>query len=390
MPGYTIFVIITGLVTVLVLTAPRRPRFLVLLATYLAPSYNELPFQFLLLIAASVLPEYWQGRPLLRADWLGLALVTLVACGLVVIAVQGFRARAVLRSALDDGLGEGWRGAVAPRHLAGLEGGPRWWRVLFAPFLTARSNVVRVPDLSYGPAGRENRLDLYRPKAPTSGAPVLIYFHGGQYVGGSKRLGSAELLRRLASHCWVTISANYRLRPRAGFYDHLADAKRVIAWVREHGAEHGADGRTVFIAGGSAGGHLAAIAAQTQNEPRYQPGFEDADTSVTAAVGLYGWYGGYYELGGANSDGGPLGHAAGGAPPFLIAHGTLDTMATIETAERLVGHLRRGSRHPVVYAPLPGGHHGFDVFCSLRFQAVVDAVEAFAGWVLARTTEEAG
>lgn len=154
MPGYTIFVIITGLVTVLVLTAPRRPRFLVLLATYLAPSYNELPFQFLLLIAASVLPEYWQGRPLLRADWLGLALVTLVACGLVVIAVQGFRARAVLRSALDDGLGEGWRGAVAPRHLAGLDGGPRWWRVLFAPFLTARSNVVRVPDLSYGPAGR--------------------------------------------------------------------------------------------------------------------------------------------------------------------------------------------------------------------------------------------
>ena len=51
------------------------------------------------------------------------------------------------------------------------------------------------------------------------------------------------------------------------FPDHLIDAKRVIAWVREHGPEYGADPSKVFVAGSSAGGHLAALAALTPNDP---------------------------------------------------------------------------------------------------------------------------
>jgi acetyl esterase/lipase len=65
----------------------------------------------------------------------------------------------------------------------------------------------------------------------------------------------------------------------------------VIAWVREHGHEYGADPAVVFVAGSSAGGHLAAMAALTPNDPAFQPGFEHADTSVTAATPLYGYYG---------------------------------------------------------------------------------------------------
>src|SRR5690606_36252529 len=95
-----------------------------------------------------------------------------------------------------------------------------------------------------------------------------------------------------------------RLRPHAGFHDHLTDVKRVLAWVREHGPRYGADPGTLVLAGGSAGAHLATIAALTQHDPRYQPGFEDADTSVSAVVGLYGWYGGYYEEGGPASEAG--------------------------------------------------------------------------------------
>ena len=69
--------------------------------------------------------------------------------------------------------------------------------------------------------------------------------------------------------------------------------KKVIAWVREHGHEYGADPTVLFVAGSSAGGNLAATAALTPNEPRFQPGFEHVDTSVTAAISLYGYYGGY-------------------------------------------------------------------------------------------------
>jgi acetyl esterase/lipase len=87
-----------------------------------------------------------------------------------------------------------------------------------------------------------------------------------------------------------------------------------MAWIREHGHEYGADPSTLFLSGGSAGGHLSSIAALTQNDPRYQPGFEGADTSVTAVASLYGWYGGYYEMGGPASEVGVLGHPADDVP----------------------------------------------------------------------------
>ncbi len=62
------------------------------------------------------------------------------------------------------------------------------------------------------------------------------------------------MLYRLAGRGWVCISANYRLSPAARFPDHLVDAKKVIAWVREHGARYGADASNLVVAGSSAGG----------------------------------------------------------------------------------------------------------------------------------------
>jgi acetyl esterase/lipase len=71
----------------------------------------------------------------------------------------------------------------------------------------------------------------------------------------------------------------------------VIDVKKVIAWARAHADEYGADPAFVVVAGSSAGAHLAATAALTANDPTFQPGFEEADTTVAAAVGLYGYYG---------------------------------------------------------------------------------------------------
>jgi acetyl esterase/lipase len=249
------------------------------------------------------------------------------------------------------------------------------------PFVLRPRQVEALRNLSYGDAGRYNQLDLYRHRSTPAGAPVLVYFHGGGFYGGRKSFEGRALLFRLASQGWVTISANYRLRPDASFFDHLTDVKKVIAWVRQNGQLYGADPSTLFLAGGSAGGHLSSIAALTQNNPRYQPGFEDVDTSITAVASLYGWYGGYYEMGGPETEVGVLGHDAGQAPPFFIAHGEDDTLAHVETARRFVAHLRSASPNPVVYAELPHGQHAFDLFHSFRFSAVVDGIEAFAARV---------
>ena len=66
--------------------------------------------------------------------------------------------------------------------------------------------------------------------------------------------------------------------------------KRALAWVKEHIAEYGGDPDFVAITGGSAGGHLSSLAALTPNVAAFQPGFEDADTTVQAAVPFYGVY----------------------------------------------------------------------------------------------------
>ena len=70
-----------------------------------------------------------------------------------------------------------------------------------------------------------------------------------------------------------------------------------------------------------------------------------------------------------------------------LSDGDLDTLATIEAARRLEAHLLSGSSTPVVFAELPGGHHGFDLFYSLRYEAVVDGIEAFTAWLQGRGME---
>ncbi|NUR88228.1 MAG: alpha/beta hydrolase, partial [Nonomuraea sp.] len=262
-----------------------------------------------------------------------------------------------------------------------------WGRILFLPVLKRRGDVRRIPNLSYGDAGRRNLLDVYQHRSRPQGAPVMIHLHGGHYDSGRKNSQSLPLLYRLAGQGWVCVSATYRLRPQAQHPDHLIDLKKIIAWVREHGHEYGADPSTVFVAGSSAGGHMAALAALTPNDPAYQPGFEHADTSVTGAVYLNGWYGSYFGQGPESS---PLAHITADAPPFLVAHGDLDPLVPVAEARHFADALRRTSRNPVVYAELRGGNHAFDLYHSVRFEAVVDAVEAFAASVRSRRRRGSG
>lgn len=300
---------------------------------------------------------------------------------MAVSAWRGLRTDQVVGLALEQGLGTDWQDRV---HVSLRRHRP-WARILLLPGLMRRHDVERIPNIRYGDAGRRNLLDIYRRRDTPHNGPVLIYFHGGGYTSGAKNREARPLLYRLAGQGWVCISANYRLRPQTTFPGHQIDAKKVIAWVREHAPEYGADPSRLFVAGSSAGSNLAALCALTPNDPVFQPGFELADTSVTAAICLYGYYGHFFgeEPDATPSPNQPYAYLNPGAPPFLIAHGTKDALATVEGARNFVDRLRRVSDSTVVYAELPGGQHSFDLFHSPRFEAVVDGVEAFAAWVLA-------
>ncbi|HEX2132147.1 MAG TPA: alpha/beta hydrolase [Actinophytocola sp.] len=339
--GYLITVGIVAAGTYCALVAPARPRFLWPVTYRLGVLVSQVPFLVGYLLAGATAQTFAEGGIRGPVGW--------AAVGAAAVTVVGLAA--VVRRALASGA----------RDLP-------WARILFAPFAVRRRGVTRVRNLRYGPHGRRNLLDVYRPANPTG--RTLVYFHGGGYFSGRKNREARLLLYRLASRGWTCVSANYRLRPRATFPDHLADAKKVIAWAREQGVAQG----PVVVAGSSAGGHLATLCALTPGDPRYQPGFEDADTSVDAAVSLYGFYGHYY---GDVEDSSPFDHLRPDAPPILLAHGDRDSLVPVAQARDLATRLRETSTSRVTYLELPGAHHAFDLFVSIRFAALVHKIEDF-------------
>lgn len=379
--GYLAAVVLFACSALLALAPPRRPRALASIGFRLGLAINELPHVAFLLLLVSTIQAFAQGDIDSAGAWavVGLAIATAVV--LAAIAMRGSRAAQAVGRALDDGLGAGWRAAIDPAIAARLRRRLPYARIALRPFFARRRDVERTSNIGYGDAGKRNRLDVYRHRSHPPGGPTLIHLHGGRFVGGRKNSQSLPLLYRLASQGWTCVSANYRLKPAARFPDHLIDVKKAIAWVREHGPQHGADPAVLFVAGSSAGAHLASMAALTPNDPRFQPGFEDVDTTVAAAIGLGGYYG---PLDGDDSSlpSSPAAYVGPHAPPFFLAHGDRDTVVRVEGARRFAESLRRtGSSSPVVYAELPGAQHAFDLFHSVRFETVVDGIEAFAAWV---------
>jgi acetyl esterase/lipase len=335
----------------------------------------------------------WPGR-------VGLAVAVASWCGLVILAVQAGRARRVVESALDEGLGEGWSARKDPA-LAGTDRPERARLRLLVPLPRPGPAVDRLRHIDYwGDGARRHRLDVYRPRRSVAGAPVFLYIHGGAWILGDKREQGLPLMDYLASRGWVCVTANYGLSPRVAFPEHLIDCKRALRWVRGHIADYGGDPDFVAVGGGSAGGHLASLVALTPGDPEYQPGFGSADTSVAACVPFYGVYD-FTNRDGLRGRGlgrllertvmkeslagsrtayeraSPIDRVNGGAPPFFVVHGANDTLVPVREARGFVERLRRSSAAPVAYAELPGAQHAFEIFPSIRTAQVVAGVADF-------------
>jgi acetyl esterase/lipase len=376
--GYLTAVVIVALYTLLVLRAPRRPVGLAR-ATFLMTHWvNEYPFIALVALTASTAIALAQGDLTSGGGWVLLGVAVVTALGLLRVVRRAGSAGTVVADALAQQLGDGWRagdGAPAgPPRMSRL----RVLRDVIAPVPVRPRTVRRISNIAYGDAGKPNLMDLYRRRdAPAEPGPVLIHFHGGHFQAGRKSREALPLLYRLASEGWLCISANYRLRAAGQFPNSLVDAKAVIAWARTHGAEHGADPSRIAVAGGSAGGHLAAMAALTPNHPAFQPNGADVDTTVAAAVCLYGYYG---RRTSGERPSSPQDYITREAPPFLVAAGDNDNQIDVSHADQFVERLRGISAAPVVYFRLPGAQHSFDLFRSLRFDQVVDGIVDFLGW----------
>jgi acetyl esterase/lipase len=329
--------------------------------------------------------------------------------GLLGLNRVGRRADVTLTAALDQGLG-----ARRRTDSAGL-----WQRPVSSDGLAKQPGLVRMmrvyrdyahdADIAYGTHGAANYLDIWRrPDLDRAGqAPVLVQIPGGAWTSGNKRGQAHPLMSHLTELGWICVAINYRLSPRHTWPDQIVDVKRAIAWVKQNIAEYGGDPDFVTVTGGSAGGHLSALAALTANDSGFQPGFEHADTSVQAAVPFYGVYDftrtdralhpimvpfierlvikrrrrEAFDVFAAAS---PITHVGPKAPPFFVLHGRNDSFIPVEQARSFVTRLGEASLEPVVYAELPMAQHAFDILGSARASHAAVAVGQFLAEVYSR------
>jgi triacylglycerol lipase len=149
--------------------------------------------------------------------------------------------------------------AMGPEAVAGTA-------AALAPFVPAPS-VVPLRDLRYG-ADARHRLDLF---TPGPGArPVLVFVHGGGFVGGDKTRPGVHYYDNIAAWAaaqgWVGVNITYRLAPQHPFPAAREDVAAAIAWLRANIAAHGGDPERIILMGQSAGAahvadYLAAHAA---------------------------------------------------------------------------------------------------------------------------------
>lgn len=123
-------------------------------------------------------------------------------------------------------------------------------------------------DLTYPSAHGDNTLDLYLPNDADEPLPVIIWVHGGAYVGGDK--SDARLYATaLASEGYAVISMNYERAPEAKYPTPITQLGEVCAWVRTNAEAYTLDPERLILAGDSAGAHTAATFALIQTNPAY-------------------------------------------------------------------------------------------------------------------------
>jgi acetyl esterase/lipase len=320
------------------------------------------------------------------------------------LAVQ--RADAVLEDALSETFGGDYPTAVHHplEHYAARR--PNL-AALVAAMRDRRRYSATTSNIPYGPGGR-NKLDIWRRRDLPDGlrAPVLIQVPGGGWSINDKRGQAYPLMSRMVELGWICVPINYSRSPGAAWPAHITDVKRAIAWVRANIADYGGDPDFIAITGGSAGGHLSSLAALTAGDDRLQPGFEDADTSVQAAVPHYGLYD-LTDKGSLHAltmpllenlvmqrrlddnrqlfeDASPTFRVHRNAPPFFILHGENDDVVPHTQARAFAGALRAVGARTVSYAEIPHAHHAFDTIATLRCQMAAEAVAAFLGIIYGR------
>lgn len=265
-------------------------------------------------------------------------------------------------------------------------------------------------------AVRQLHMSLLVPRN-TDLKPAIVYFPGGGFTSAAWDK-FIEMRIALAQAGFVVAAAEYRTVPDT-FPAPIVDGKSAIRYLREHAKTYGIDPQRIGVLGDSAGGYMAQMMALTNGDKAFEQGdFLNQSSDVQAAATLYGISNllnigegfpaaiqkvhespavteallvhgsAFRDWPGAAIDSdkqkalaaSPMGHVNGKKPPFLIMHGSADTLVSPQQSAQLYKALK-AEGNKADYVLLEGAEHGDDYWYQ---QPVIDRV---VGWFKATLGE---
>jgi acetyl esterase/lipase len=152
--------------------------------------------------------------------------------------------------------------------------------------LVPESGYVLQADIAYGSLPRQ-KLDIYRPKHPVSAnTPVILFYYGGGWEAGEKA-DYKFVAEAFTSKGYVVVIPNYRVYPEVKFPAFMQDPAEAARWVKQHIADYGGDASQVFLAGHSAGAHIAVMLSLN---PEYLAKVQLKPQDFAGTIGMAGPY----------------------------------------------------------------------------------------------------
>lgn len=265
---------------------------------------------------------------------------------------------------------------------------------------TVSAQATSLRDIEYANVdGKRLLLDLHLP----SGAgpfPVILWVHGGGWIGGNKNGGPAI---RQSARGYAVASINYRLSFEAKFPAQIEDCKAAVRWLRANAARYNLDANRIGAWGSSAGGHLVALLGTSGGVTELEGGGAHLDFSSRVQA-VVDWYGptnllkmqeqslpctpidhnsplspesqligcAIQSCPEQTERANPIRYVTPDDPPFLLMHGTLDCLVPPQQSQDLHDALRALELSSTLFF-LEGAGHGGGAFSSADNQARVDA-----------------
>ncbi len=229
-------------------------------------------------------------------------------------------------------------------------------------------------DIGFGDKGQALDVWTAQGSAKDEKKPVLVFFHGGGWVKGSRQ-DYAFAEKAFARQGFVVVVPDYRKVPDVHFPAFIEDGAQAIRWVQDNIANYGGDPANIAFSGHSAGAHTAVLLGL---DPRWLKAAGADPSIVKAVVGLSGPYD-FYPFDKKRSIDAmsqypdpaltqPVNFARADAPPMLLITGSEDTTVRPYNAENLEAKLKETGAQAEMIEYKGLGHEDIVMALSVPFR----------------------